>query len=99
VQKLLVKINYLRRFISNLAGKIETFLPSIKLKHEDKFAWGGGADQREAFERIKRYLIAPPVLRAPKLGEAFKMCIAAQECVIGAVLLQEKDGKEFLLPT
>jgi hypothetical protein len=37
------------------------------------------------------------VLRAPKLGEEFKMYIAAQERVIGAVLLQEKDEKEFLV--
>jgi hypothetical protein len=35
------------------------------------------------------------VLRAPKAGNPFKMYIAAQEWVIGAVLLQEKDGKEF----
>jgi hypothetical protein len=91
VQKLLGKINYLRQFISNLAGKIKTFLPLVKLKHEDEFTWG--ADQREAFERIKRYLIAPPVLRAPKLGEAFKMYIAAQECYY-----KRRMGKSFPLP-
>jgi hypothetical protein len=31
----------------------------------------------------------------PKLGEMFKLYIAAKECIIGVVLLQEKDGKEF----
>jgi hypothetical protein len=35
------------------------------------------------------------MLRAPKVGNPFKMYIAAQEQVIGAVLLQEEDGKEF----
>jgi hypothetical protein len=35
------------------------------------------------------------VLQAPKAGNLFKMYIAAQEWVIGAVLQQEKDGKEF----
>jgi hypothetical protein len=34
------------------------------------------------------------MLRAPKVGNPFKMYIAAQEPVIGAVLLKE-DGKEF----
>jgi hypothetical protein len=29
VQKLLGKINYLRRFISNLAGKVESFFPLV----------------------------------------------------------------------
>jgi hypothetical protein len=42
MQKLLGKINYLRRFISNLAGKVETFLPLVRLRHEGEFIWGGG---------------------------------------------------------
>jgi hypothetical protein len=33
-------VNYLRWFISNLAGKIESFLPLVLLKHERNFAWG-----------------------------------------------------------
>jgi hypothetical protein len=40
VQILLGKVNYLRWFISNLAGKIESFLPLVLLKHERNFAWG-----------------------------------------------------------
>jgi hypothetical protein len=46
---------------------------------------------------MKEYLMSPPVLRAPKAGNPFKMYIAAQEPVLGAVLLQEEDGKEFLV--
>ena len=45
VQKLLGKINYLRRFISNLAGKIESFVPLLRLKYETEFTWR--AEQRE----------------------------------------------------
>ena len=51
VQKLLGKINYLRRFISNLAGKIESFVPLLRLKNEAEFTWG--AEQRDAFNYIK----------------------------------------------
>jgi hypothetical protein len=40
VQKLLGKINYLRRFISNLSGKVESFLPLVQLKHSEDFVWG-----------------------------------------------------------
>jgi hypothetical protein len=54
---------------------------------------GGGAEQQEALEKIKEYLVSPPMLRAPKAGNPFKMYIVAQEWVIGAVLLQEEDGK------
>jgi hypothetical protein len=92
VQKLLGKINYLCRFISNLAGRVESLLPLVQLKHEEEFTWG--AKQREAFEKIKEYLVSPPVLRALKAGNPFKMYIAVQEWFIGAGLLQE-DGKEF----
>jgi hypothetical protein len=52
VQKLLGKVNYLRRFIVNLAGKVESFLPLIQLKHEEGFIWG--AEQRAAFEKNQR---------------------------------------------
>jgi hypothetical protein len=45
-----------------------------------------GADQRKAFERIKEYLSSAPVLRAPKVGEACKLYIAAQHSVMGTVL-------------
>jgi hypothetical protein len=41
--------------------------------------------------------MSPPVLRSPMAGNPFKMYIAVQERVIGAVLLQEEDGKEFLV--
>jgi hypothetical protein len=40
VQKLLGKVNYLRHVISNLAGKVESLLPLVQLKHEEEFIWG-----------------------------------------------------------
>jgi hypothetical protein len=44
VQKLLGKINYFYRFIYNLAGRVESLLPMVQLKHEDEFTWGGGVE-------------------------------------------------------
>jgi hypothetical protein len=70
-------------------------LPLVQLKHEEEFIWGGGAEQRKAFENIKGYRVSPPMLRALEVGNSFKMHIVAQERVIGAILLQEEDGKEF----
>jgi hypothetical protein len=40
VQKFLGKVNYLRRFISNLAGKIDAFTRILRLKNDAEFAWG-----------------------------------------------------------
>jgi hypothetical protein len=37
VQKFLDEINYLRRFISNLAGKIDGFTPILQLKNDAEF--------------------------------------------------------------
>jgi hypothetical protein len=51
MQKFLGKENFLRRFISNLAGKIDAFTPILRLKNNANFAWG--AKQQEAFDFIK----------------------------------------------
>jgi hypothetical protein len=40
MQKFLGKLNYLRRFISNLSGKICSFARILWLKNEAKFIWG-----------------------------------------------------------
>jgi hypothetical protein len=58
---------------------------------------GGGADQREAFEKIKAYLVSPPVLQASRSGRDFKLYIAAPDRVIGATLTQEDKGKEYAI--
>ena len=41
LQKFLGKVNFLRRFISNLSGKIDAFTPILRLKNEAEFTWGG----------------------------------------------------------
>jgi hypothetical protein len=60
VQKLLGKINYLRHFISNLVGRVESLLPLVQFKHEEEFIWG--VEQRQASEKIRVYLVSPPML-------------------------------------
>jgi hypothetical protein len=40
LQQLIGKINFVRRFISNLSGRIETFMELVKIKANDKFRWG-----------------------------------------------------------
>jgi hypothetical protein len=46
VNKLLGKINYLRKFISNLAGKIGAFTPILRLKNDAEFTWGQNSKKR-----------------------------------------------------
>ena len=40
LQNFLGKVNYLRRFISNLSRKIDAFTPILRLKNEAEFTWG-----------------------------------------------------------
>jgi hypothetical protein len=94
-QKFLDKVNYLRRFISNLSGKIDVFTPILRLNNEAEFTWR--AKQQEAFEKIKYYLSSPLVLKAPRRGVPFKLYIADEDKVIGAVLTQETEGKEYVV--
>jgi hypothetical protein len=87
VQKFLGKVNYLCRFISNQAEKIDAFTPILWLKNDAEFTWG--AEQQEAFDLIRKYLYSAPVLKAPQVGVPFRLYIAAKDKVIGAVLTQE----------
>ena len=89
MQKFLGKVNYLRRFITNLSGKVDAFTQILRLKNDDEFTWG--AKQQEAFDRIKTCLSKPPVLRKPSRGLPFRLYIAAEEKVIGAALTQESE--------
>ena len=40
---------------------------------------------------------SPPVLKAPKRGVSFRLYMAAEDKVIGAVLTQETEGKEYII--
>ena len=40
LQSLMGKINFIRRFISNLSGKVQPFNPLLKLKADQEFVWG-----------------------------------------------------------
>jgi hypothetical protein len=63
LQSLLGKINFVRRFISNLSQKVLPFSPLLRTKKDQKFVWGD--EQHKAFNEIKEYMKEPPVLVPP----------------------------------
>jgi hypothetical protein len=65
LQQLIGKINFIRRFIFNVSGRIEPFMDLVKIKADEEFCWGG-VEQQRAFEEIKEYLTRPPVLVPPQ---------------------------------
>jgi hypothetical protein len=56
-----------------------------------------GVEHQEAFDLIENYLSSASVLRAPQIGIPFRFYIATKDKVIGAVLTQETEGKEYVV--
>jgi len=92
LQKLVGKINFVRRFISNLSGRIEPFMGLVKIKSDDEFRWG--AEQQQAFDEIKEYLSKPPVLVPPQQDRPFYVYLSVGDTSIVSVLVQKHDGQE-----
>jgi hypothetical protein len=92
LQSLLGKINFIRRFISNLSEMILPFSSLLKLKNNQEFKLGDV--QQKAFEEIKEYMKSPPVLVPPQQGKPFKLYVSANSQTIGLALMQEFEGKE-----
>jgi hypothetical protein len=58
---------------------------------------GGGSDQQHTFDDIKKYLSSPLVMKTPIARISFRLYIAAEDAVIGAVLMQITEGKEHII--
>ena len=81
LQKFLGEVNYLRRFISNLASKTKEFFDLVKLKDMEEFTW----EERHhvAFDKIKEYISKPPVLMSPIQGYPLKFYLSiANDCLL-----------------
>ncbi|PIN07494.1 DNA-directed DNA polymerase, partial [Handroanthus impetiginosus] len=81
---------FIRRFISNLAGRCQPF--NHLMKKDTPFTWDKKCEN--VFESIKRYLTNPPVLRAPMHGKPLILYIAAQEKSVGALMAQENEERK-----
>ncbi|XP_070681725.1 uncharacterized protein [Malus domestica] len=90
LQRLLGKINFLRRLFANLAGKIQPLTHLLRLKDKENFEWG--PPHQQAFDNIKAYLTSPPVLVPPQRGKPLKLYISTSEKSIGSLLAQNNEG-------
>ena len=92
LQSLIGKINFIRRFISNLSGKIQPFSSLLKLKADQEFVWR--EEHQKALDEIKHYFVNPPVLVPPQKHKLFKLYLSVDERAIGSALIKESEGKE-----
>jgi len=80
LQSLLGKINFFRRFISNLSGRTKVFSPLLRLKKE--YVFESKLEHQKAFDDIKAYLMNPPILLPPFRDKVMKLYIAASNNTI-----------------
>ena len=71
LQKFLGQVNYLRTFISNLAGRTNEFFDLVNLKYMEAFRWK--EQHQVALDKIKEYLSKPLVLMPLIHGHPLKL--------------------------
>jgi hypothetical protein len=91
-QQLIGKINFVRRFISNLSERIESFMNLVKIKADEEFHWG--VEQQWVFEEINEYLARPPVLVPPQQDKLFYIYLSVGDTSVTSVVVQVYDSKE-----
>ncbi|GJP50835.1 hypothetical protein CLOM_g9992 [Closterium sp. NIES-68] len=85
LQSFLGSVNYVRRFIPNMAGLTEPL--TDLLQKRTFYEWG--EKQQAAFEALKNFLMSPPVLRIGDPERPFEVITDASDIAIGAVLMQD----------
>jgi ribonuclease HI len=91
IRSFLRRINYIARFIAQLTVTCE---PLIKLVRKDvKIKWT--EDCQKAFDKIKEYLLNPPILVPPTPGHPLILYLTVQEASMGCMLgKQDETGKK-----
>ncbi|XP_026433100.1 uncharacterized protein LOC113330513 [Papaver somniferum] len=91
LQAFIVRISYIRRFVSGLAQMMSTFLPL--LRKGSVFEWE--ESQQVAFEKLKQCLVSPQVLKPPIKGVPLYLYTTFTSSAIRAVLAQDMGGNEL----
>uniref|UniRef100_A0A2N9IPG5 Uncharacterized protein n=1 Tax=Fagus sylvatica TaxID=28930 RepID=A0A2N9IPG5_FAGSY len=91
IRSFLGRINYVARFIAQLIATCE---PLFKLLRKDvKIKWT--EDCQRAFDKIKEYLLNPPILVPPTPGRPLILYLTVQEASMGCMLgQQDETGKK-----
>ena len=84
---------YYRDFIPNYAAKAAPLTDLTKKGQPNKVSWE--QPQEKAFVTLKRELASEPILHLPDSAKPFVLRTDASDVGIGAVLMQDHDGKLF----
>ena len=86
-------VGYYRRFIPNFAAIAAPLTDRTKKGEPSLVRWG--ENEESAFNTLKQKLEREPILHLPDLATPFILRTDASDLGLGAILLQEKDGKKF----
>ncbi|XP_056854530.1 uncharacterized protein LOC130503980 [Raphanus sativus] len=90
VQRLTGRIAALNRFISRSTDKCLPFYDL--LRGNKKFIWDDKCE--DAFVQLKQYLMTPPVLAKPDVGDVLSLYIAVSSAAVSSVLIKEDRGEQ-----
>ena len=85
VQSLNGKVAALNRFVSRVTDKCLPFFRTLK----KSFEWTDECQQ--AFEELKAYLFAPPLLSPSQPGEELFLYLAVSPAAVSAALIKEEE--------
>ncbi|GJP34648.1 hypothetical protein CLOM_g19063 [Closterium sp. NIES-68] len=88
LQSFLGFVNYVRRFIPNMAGLSASL--TERLKDHNCFWWG--EKQQASFDQLKTAFTLPPILRISDPVRPYEVITDASDIAIGAVLIQDFGG-------
>jgi len=91
VQKFLGLVNYYRRFVKDFA---EIARPMHRLVQEQE-RWNWGAEQEEAFRRLKEIFMSEPVLAASDLDKEMRVEVDASDYATGGVLSMKYEDERW----
>ena len=91
VQSLNGKVAALNRFVSKATDKCLPFFRTLK----KSFEWT--AECQQAFEELKAYLSAPPLLSPSQLGEELFLYLAVSPAAVSATLIKEEERVQKLV--
>ena len=85
--------NVYRRFVTGYSGIARPL--NAMLRKDAEPDWDSPTnDELEAFETLKRKLVAPPILGLPKANRPYMIDTDASACQLGAALLEQQNETE-----
>ncbi|XP_054797600.1 uncharacterized protein LOC129302733 [Prosopis cineraria] len=88
VRSFLGRLNYIARFIANLTATYESMFKLLKKNCRE--IWDDNC--QKAFDKIKDYLLNPPILVPPSPYRPLILYLATLPCSMGAMLGQHDDS-------